>query len=335
MSAGGSTDQETGSINIIDSTFTDTATGVKTAYDSTSSTGTANGSLILENIVLTDTPVAVEGPDGTVLTGGTLTIAGWGEGHEYTPDGPTAFEGTYTPATRPSSLVSGDKYYEMSKPSYASTSTADVLSARSAGAKGDGTTDDTAALQAVITEGATDGKLVFIDAGTYLVSSTILIPAGSQIVGESYSVIMSSGDTFADVSTPIPVVQIGNPGDSGSVQWSDMIVSTQGSQPGAVLIEWNLAATSGSGMWDVHTRIGGFTGSDLQVADCPTTAAESSTCMAAYMSMHITSTASGVYMENNWLWTADHDLDSTDSTQISIYTGRGLYIEMTEGTGWL
>jgi glucan 1,3-beta-glucosidase len=46
-----------------------------------------------------------------------------------------------------------------------------------------------------------------------------------------------------------------------------MIVSTQGAQPGAVLIEWNLAAPTDSpaGMWDVHGRIGGFAGSQLQV----------------------------------------------------------------------
>lgn len=43
--------------------------------------------------------------------------------------------------------------------------------------------------------------------------------------------------------------------------------------------------------------------------------------------MHITSSASGVYMENVWLWTADHDLDSASNTQISVYSGRGLLIE--------
>lgn len=88
-----------------------------------------------------------------------------------------------------------------------------------------------------------------------------------------------------------------------------------------------MAATSGSGMWDVHTRIGGFQGSQQQVAQCPTTAAVSAACQVAYMSMHITKVASGVYLENVWLWTADHDLESPTNTQISVYTGRGLLIE--------
>jgi glucan 1,3-beta-glucosidase len=42
-------------------------------------------------------------------------------------------------------------------------------------------------------------------------------------------------------------------------------------------------------------------------------------------------------MENNWLWTADHDLDdpSNNNTQITIYAGRGLLIESLQGRVWL
>lgn len=53
------------------------------------------------------------------------------------------------------------------------------------------------------------------------------------------------------------------------------------------------------------------------------------------MTMHVTSGASGLYMENVWLWTADHDIDDASNTQISIYNGRGLLIESTAGTIWL
>ena len=31
--------------------------------------------------------------------------------------------------------------------------------------------------------------------------------------------------------------------------------------------------------------------------------------MAAFLAMHITKPAAGIYLENVWLWTADHDLD--------------------------
>lgn len=53
-----------------------------------------------------------------------------------------------------------------------------------------------------------------------------------------------------------------------------MIVATQGPQAGAILNEWNLSFSgTPSGMWDVHTRIGGVKGSQLQLADCPATPA--------------------------------------------------------------
>ena len=51
----------------------------------------------------------------------------------------------------------------------------------------------------------------------------------------------------------MPVIQIGKPGERGSIEWSDMIVATQGATPGAVVIQYNLDTTRGSGLWDVHT----------------------------------------------------------------------------------
>jgi len=166
-------------------------------------------------------------------------------------------------------------------------------------------------LQNVINSATSAGKIVYFDAGTYLITRTLLIPAGAKNCGEAYPVIMSSGSFFNN-ATPQPVVRVGTAGSTGQVEWSDMIVSTQGAQSGAVLIEWNLA-TSGtpSGMWDVHTRIGGFTGSNLQVAECaknPTSTSINTACIGAFMTMHITSSASGLYMENNWFWTADHGM---------------------------
>ncbi|KAJ5292368.1 Endochitinase B1 [Penicillium atrosanguineum] len=323
---GGAGDQLVGSVTVLDSTIQDCSTFVATAWASSTF---SNGSLILENIVLEDVTVAVKGTSGTILAGGSTTISAWGQGHKYTPDGPTNFQGTFTAPTRPSALLASgsSNYYTKSKPQYETSPIASFVSIRSAGATGDGSTDDTSAIQSALTSAASSGHIVYFDAGTYKVTDTLYFPPGSRIVGEAYPVIMASGSVFSTISKPIPVVQVGKSGESGSIEWSDMIISTEGSTPGAVLIEWNLAADAGSGMWDVHTRIGGFTGSEQQVAQCPTSAAVSAACEVAYMSMHITSTASDVYLENVWLWTADHDLDSAENTQISVYSGRGLLVE--------
>lgn len=186
---------------------------------------------------------------------------------------------------------------------------------------------------------------MYLDHGDYKVTSTIYIPSNAKIVGESYPVILASGAFFTDINNPRSVLRIGSPGEVGVVELSDMIISTQGPLKGAVLIEYNLASPSASpsGLWDVHARIGGFAGSDLQLEQCPTTpnatvdslAAVNEDCIAAFLTMHVTKSATGLYMENNWLWVADHDVDDADLTQITIYAGRGLLIESEIGTLWL
>jgi glucan 1,3-beta-glucosidase len=240
-------------------------------------------------------------------TTGSTTITAWGNGHSYTPSGPTQFAGAITANSRPAALLSNGRYYTRSKPQYETLSASSFLSARSAGAKGDGATDDTAALQSAINNAVSQGKVLFLDYGLYRVTSTIRIPPGAKIVGESFPVILSSGAFFNDVNNPQPVVQVGSSsGQAGQVELSDFIVSTQNVQAGAVCIEWNLASSgTPSGMWDVHVRIGGYTGSQQQVAQCPKTpgsATVNSNCLTAFMGMHVTKGASGLYMENVWIW---------------------------------
>ncbi len=318
-----------GSITLVDSSITNTAVGIKTGWSTSSTPATAN-SLIIENVVLSNVPVAVQQVSGaTVLPGGSMTIGAWGEGHEYTPTGPRTLNGAFTPNSRPGSLLSGSRYYTRSKPQYETIPVSNFMSVRSAGAKGNGVTDDTTALQNVINSATSTGHIVYFDAGTYLVTKTLSIPPGAKIVGEAYAVIMSSGSFFNNMNSPQPVVQVGTPGSTGQVEWSDMIVSTQGTQAGAILIEWNLASPSGapSGMWDVHARVGGFAGSDLQVAQCPVTAgstAINTNCIAAYMTMHVTPSASGLYMENVCalgyvtLWNVTNDYRSGCGLRITI-----------------
>ncbi|KAL1844958.1 hypothetical protein VTK73DRAFT_1426 [Phialemonium thermophilum] len=64
---------------------------------------------------------------------------------------------------------------------------------------------------------------------------------------------------------------------------------------------------------DCHVRLGGATGTDLTSQQCPpsTTSTDSSACNAGSLMMHITPNASA-YLENVWLWVADHDLDDPD-----------------------
>jgi glucan 1,3-beta-glucosidase len=342
MSAGGRTQQSVGSVTLIDSTITNTQTGILTARDS-SSLPPAAGSLIVENVKFNNVPVAIRGPSGPRVQN-TNYIAGWVEGRTYTPNGPNIIQGQLTPNSRPSSLLQSDgKFYERSKPQYENMAAASFLSARDVGATGNGRTDDTQALQNAITRAKNEGKILYLDHGNYLVSNTIYIPAGSKIVGETFSVIMSYGSYFNDMNNPKAVVQIGKSGEQGSIEWSDCIVSTQGQQKGAKLIEYNLVAPASapSGLWDVHVRVGGFAGSNLLLANCPTTPNIQVTasnlnqnCISGYISMHITSGSTGLYLENTWMWVADHDIENPNLTQITIYTGRGI-LDQSAGPVWM
>ncbi|KAL2264533.1 hypothetical protein VTJ83DRAFT_7043 [Remersonia thermophila] len=336
-----------GSVTILDSEIRNTPVGITFGAANAVSPPVANN-FIFENVRLDNVPVAIRGPSGTVLGGttGSSLIASWGRGHKYTPtSGPTFFEGTLPAYSRPASLVAGDAYYERSRPQYHEVPLSEFVSARDAGAVGDGVADDTDALNALFASAAAAGKIVFLDAGMYVVTKTVYIPAGSRIVGEALPVILSSGAYFASASSPKPVVQVGKPGETGRVEWSSTIVSTRGAQAGAVLIEYNLASPVGSpsGLWDVHVRVGGFAGSNLQLPECAKTPGVTITpdniqeeCIAAFLSVHITSTAKALYMENCWVWVADHDIEEgANNQQITIYAGRGLLIDESQGPIWL
>ncbi|KKP01538.1 exo-beta-1,3-glucanase [Trichoderma harzianum] len=332
-----------GGITMIDSSVSDTDIFIKTAKTATSKPVGA-GNLNLENIQLSNVPIAIQGPTGnTVLAGSTghTTIKGYVTGNTYNPHGPTYVDGPATPFPRPSSLTIGSgSFYTRSKPLYANLDVSDFLSARDLGAKGDAVTDDTKALNAAIATAVRKGKVLFVDGGIYKVTSTIKIPPGARIVGEAFSNIMGSGPFFSKASAPQPVVQVGLPGQFGQIEWSNMVVSTQGSTSGAIVIEYNLASTASnpSGMWDVHVRVGGFQGSNLQLANCPQNIGSDTinpNCIAAHTMMHVTPVAQGLYMENCWLWASDHDIEDPSLRMIDVYSVRGLLVESTVGNIWL
>ena len=69
---------------------------------------------------------------------------------------------------------------------------ADVVNVLDYGAKGDGTTNDTSAIQAALNSG---GKMVYVPAGTYKLDSNLSVPQGVSIKGDG------QGSTIFDAST--------------------------------------------------------------------------------------------------------------------------------------
>ncbi|RVX69613.1 hypothetical protein B0A52_06677 [Exophiala mesophila] len=236
------------------------------------------------------------------------------------------------------SLLNGQIVFERSRPQYENVPVSSFVSVKSAGAVGDGITDDTTAIQNILNS-ATPDQIVYFDHGAYVITSTIQVPANIRITGEIWPLIMAQGPFFSDMANPKPVFRVGLPGDTGSVELSDLIFETAGALPGAILMEWNVAEESqGScAMWDVHFRVGGSAGTQLQqdtcIANVPGSTPFKPECVGSFLMMHITSQATA-YVENCWFWVADHELDMPAHNQTNIYNGRGLLVE-SHGPVWL
>jgi glucan 1,3-beta-glucosidase len=256
MSNGGASAQTVGSVLLIDSTISNTPIGVSTVYSTTE--GATNGTLIIDNVDMSNNvPVAVSNPasQATILAGN-AKISSWIQGREYASGSGAAKQGSQTAVTKPATLLnSAGNVFTRSKPQYETVPVASFLSAKTAGAKGDGVTDDTAAIQALFNS-ATASDVVYFDHGAYVITSTVKVPKDIRITGEIWPLIMAKGSAFADQANPTPVFQVGEVGDTGSFEMSDLIFETLGPAPGAVLVEWNVAETSqgSSGMWDVHSE---------------------------------------------------------------------------------
>jgi hypothetical protein len=94
-----------------------------------------------------------------------MTIQAWGQGNKYSPNGPEKFQSSFNAFARPEGLLDGGKYYSKSKPQYENLSQGNFISARGAGATGNGNTDDTNAIQNAINQGAQQNKVVFFEYG--------------------------------------------------------------------------------------------------------------------------------------------------------------------------
>jgi glucan 1,3-beta-glucosidase len=166
--------QTTGGLALIDVVINNTPIGIRSSVNSQ---GSLHGSIVLNNVKLNNVPTAVAVADGTTVlagTAGSTTISSWGQGNVYS--GASAqgkfVQGDIPAGTKDASLLdSAGRIFGRGHPQYADYDVSQFVSARSAGAKGDGVTDDTTALQALFTAAA-NCQVVFLDAGVYFITNT-------------------------------------------------------------------------------------------------------------------------------------------------------------------
>ncbi|KAG8717573.1 hypothetical protein FRC09_014054 [Ceratobasidium sp. 395] len=307
-------------------------------------TNTSNTTIILDNIKFKNVKTGIINGNNTVMLKGgkQKTVKHWIQGNIYegTERDYEYVNGTVKGIRRSSKLLGPNgKLFSKRRPEYDNYSPDQFVSVKEHGAKGDGVHDDTAAIQKVLDKYA-GCKVIYFNAGVYYVTDTIKVPEGSIIFGEIWANIIGGGKKFADQEKPRVMIEVGCEGDTKPVQMSNLVLSTRSGSGGAIVLQWNVGAPRRqkdmSGMWDVHIRLGGFTGSDIQVDNCLATNRDHSVkdCTAAFLAMHLTKNAA-VYMEGGWIWTADHDLDDPLQQQIDVYTGRGVLIESCSGPVWI
>ncbi|KAF8900725.1 exo-beta-1,3-glucanase [Gymnopilus junonius] len=331
-------DQTTGALAIIDAVATNTPIFLRSSQPSN---GHLAGSLVLNNVQLNNVPVAVGVVGGAVvLNGGTTTITSWGQGNVFHGTSPSATftQGNLPVPSKPSSLLdSSGRIVSRTHPQYANYAASQFVSVKDHGAVGDGVTDDTAALTSIFNQ-FSGCNIIFFDAGIYVVTNTITIPAGTQMVGEAWTVLAGKGSAFNNANSPKAVFRIGDTGSQGIMEITDFVFTTIGPTAGAIVLEWNVKqpanTPAGAGMWDSHIRTGGAAGTNLQGGTCPSSGAGgTAACSASYLDLHLTS-QSTAYLEGTWVWLADHDMDSTGQGQITVYAGRGILSE-SQGPVWL
>ncbi|KAH7049215.1 putative exo-beta-1,3-glucanase [Macrophomina phaseolina] len=318
--------QTSGSLTVLDSWVAMTGTFV-------SSYASVDGynQLVLENI-------ESDGGD-TVTLSGNVVVAGsipytWIRGQMYSKGNPypSRQQGATVYTPRSSALLNGNNYFVMKPPTFSEYDSSQILNIKSLPdypVFGDGSTDDTDSINAILNQYA-GCKVIYFPAGTYIVQSTIFVPRDTRMIGDAYaSLISARGPIFSNPQNPIPMIQIGNPGDVGVAQIIDMMFTVAEVLPGCKLVEVNMAgaAPGAVALINSHIRIGGAAGSTVQTS-C---GGSPDACRAAWGLVHLTAWSSA-YVENMWGWTADHDLD--DVFEQNIATGRGMLVEATRGT-WL
>ncbi|KAK0643067.1 pectate lyase superfamily protein-domain-containing protein [Cercophora newfieldiana] len=314
-----------GTVSVVDSVAENCEVGVLVFV-----TGTGQNSLVLDGFGVRGGGVAVQEGGGRVLRGGSvLQGESWVLGNTR-PDGYKG--GVVYEGRRAGKLMGeGGRYFVKALPQYEGWEgrVVSVKGDKEWKVYGDDQHDDGPAINAILRKHA-GCSVIFFPQGIYRTSETIYVPPGSRIAGEVFSTITGAGSHFNNPSSPQPIVQLGRPGESGTAQLSDMLISVADVLPGAVLLEINLASPHPGdvGLWNTVLRVGGSADS-LVTPKCA--APDPGACKAAFALLHITPSASA-YLEGVWGWVADHGLDPTVNPNVNtnpqnIAVGRGALIE--------
>lgn len=268
----------------------------------------------------------------TVVPGSTYTGT-YIFGNVYGADPIYQTNGTPQTVSRPAAIAPNGSYPVATANQYPNATVADVINLKDTTQNGgytlagDGETDDGAALQGALNTAASQQKIAFLPFGVYRTQTTITIPSGTELVGNGWSTISGYGSAFANVSDPTPVVQIGTAGETGTAHLQDLRFTVGEQLPGAIILQVNMAGDA-PGDVSVHNSLITIGGTPDSTINCD----DPATCMSTYIGMHLAETSTA-YIDNVWVWLADHYTDGSTG-QTNSAAKSGVLIEATQGT-WL
>ncbi|KAI1318408.1 glycoside hydrolase family 55 protein [Xylariaceae sp. FL0255] len=290
-------------------------------------------SFMIENLSKDTSSDIAQVPSGTVLGSAShVNTFTYGNTVNRNP----IYGATTSTNSRPAALAPGGIYPVLPAPNYATTPVSGFLNVKDSSQNGgrtvlgDNTVDESGVLNEILALAASEGKIAYFPFGLYRVDSTLLIPKGSQIVGEAWATITGNGNFFSDSSNPKPVVSVGNAGDVGVAKIQDMRFTVSDVLPGAIIVQFNMAGNNPGdvALWNSLVTVGGTLGASNIANTCTSASNE---CQAAFTGIHFASTSSA-YLENVWNWVADHFTEGSGGTNIA---GKGgVLVEATKGT-WI
>ncbi|KAI0123912.1 family 55 glycoside hydrolase [Xylariales sp. AK1849] len=291
-------------------------------------------SFLIENLSKDTSSDVAQNSDGTLL-GASSHVGQFS--YANTVDRNPSYGAVTSSNTRPAALAPAGTYPVVPAPNYATNTVSDFVNVKDPAQNGghtvlgDNTVDEVGVLNQILQYAASNNKIAYFPFGKYRVDNTLLIPKGSRIVGEAWATITGNGANFKDAKNPRPVVKVGNAGDVGTAQISDMRFTVSDVLPGAIVVQFNMAGSSPGqvGLWNSLVTVGGTRGASGLTDTCTDTASE---CQGAFLGLHFSSTSS-TYVENVWNWVADHITeDFTGGSNIAAKGGA--LVQATRGT-WL
>ncbi len=119
-----------------------------------------------------------------------------------------------------------------------------VINVREApyGARGDGQTDDTEALQRALDE----NEAIFLPKGAYCITAPLRLNARNKIIGlnTAISMIVPCGVGFADVSNPQPALRTADVAEAGTQLAYFSVFMPREDAPGAYMLDWRCGGKS-------------------------------------------------------------------------------------------